>query len=136
MAAKQQKGDAPKPAGIAQSQEKRSRRPELISGGGPAGSADNLDNLIHERTRLAIISTLAVHERLSFSELKALLQMSDGNLSVQARKLEEAGYLHCDKHFAGRTPRTDYSLTTAGREALQRYVAHMEAIIQSVKRDT
>jgi DNA-binding HxlR family transcriptional regulator len=106
-------------------------RPALVNGSG----ADSLDNLIHERTRLAIISTLAVHDRMSFSELKAALQMSDGNLSVQARKLEDAGYLLCEKRFAGRTPRTEYSLTPVGREALQRYVAHMEAIIKTVKND-
>jgi len=99
-------------------------------------NADSLNNLIHERTRLAIVSTLAVHSSLSFSELKSLLQLSDGNLSVQTRKLEEAGYLSCMKRFSGRTPRTDYSLTATGKEALQRYVAHMEAIIKAVKFDS
>ena len=90
---------------------------------------DQLDNLIHERSRLALVSALAVHDSLSFSELKELLQMSDGNLSVQARKLEEAGYLQCNKQFIGRMPRTDYSLTARGRAALQRYISHMEALI-------
>jgi len=97
------------------------------------GKPAELDNLIHERARLALISALAVHESLSFSELKELLQMTDGNLSVQARKLEEAGYLNCDKRFVGRTPRTEYALTEVGRDALRRYVTHMEALIKAVK---
>ncbi|MEC8861076.1 MAG: transcriptional regulator [Pseudomonadota bacterium] len=98
-------------------------------------TAGQLDNLIHERSRLAIISTLAVHDRLSFSELKELLNLSDGNLSVQARKLEEAGYLSCHKQFVGRTPRTEFTLTDSGRAALQRYVSHMEALIKAMKQE-
>jgi DNA-binding MarR family transcriptional regulator len=94
---------------------------------------DSLDNLIHERARLALISALAAHNSLSFSELKELLQMTDGNLSVQARKLEEAGYISCEKSFVGRTPRTEFALTDSGRAALKRYVAHMEALIKSMK---
>jgi len=99
----------------------------------PAATAESLDNLIHERTRLSLISALAAHPSLSFSELKGLLQMSDGNLSVQARKLEEAGYINCEKRFVGRTPRTEFALTNNGRAALQRYVAHMEALIKTMK---
>lgn len=99
----------------------------------PGPTAEGLDNLIHERTRLSLISALAAHNSLSFTELKDMLQMSDGNLSVQARKLEEAGYLSCQKRFVGRTPRTEYALTDSGRVALQRYVAHMEALIKTMK---
>jgi DNA-binding HxlR family transcriptional regulator len=96
-------------------------------------SAVDLDRLIHERVRLGIVSALAVNESLTFNELKAFLETSDGNLSVHARRLEEAGYLTCDKSFDGRVPRTEYSLTPAGREALQRYLEHMEALIKRVR---
>ena len=92
-----------------------------------------LDRLIHERLRLGIISALAVNDRLTFNELKRLLRTTDGNLSVHARKLEEAGYITCDKSFNGRVPRTEYSLTAAGRRALEKYLAHMEAIIKAVR---
>lgn len=91
-----------------------------------------LDRLIHERVRLGIVSTLAVHERLSFNDLKALLDVTDGNLSTHARKLEDAGYLACLKEFDGRVPRTEYSLTSDGRAALERYLEHMEALIRAV----
>ncbi len=91
-----------------------------------------LDRVIHERVRLAIVSALAVHESLTFNELKALLETSDGNVSVHARKLEDAGYLACKKGFDGRIPRTEYRLTAAGRRALERYLAHMEALIKRV----
>src|SRR5205809_1836044 len=92
-----------------------------------------LDRLIHERLRLGIISALAVNDRLTFNELKRLLRTTDGNLSVHARKLEEAGYIECTKSFAGRMPRTEFSLTAAGRRALEKYLAHMEAIIKAVR---
>ncbi len=92
-----------------------------------------LDRLIHERLRLGIVSALAVNDRLTFTELKNLLQTTDGNLSVHARKLEEADYVACEKGFDGRTPRTEYRLTPAGRRALEKYVAHMEAIIRAAK---
>jgi len=92
-----------------------------------------LDRLIHERLRLGIISALAVNDRLTFNELKRLLRTTDGNLSVHARKLEEASYITCDKSFEGRVPRTEYSLTAAGRRALEKYLAHMEAIIKAVR---
>jgi DNA-binding HxlR family transcriptional regulator len=89
-----------------------------------------LDRLIHERMRLAIVSTLAVNDSLSFNELKHLLDTTDGNLSVHARKLEEADYIVCTKTFAGRVPRTEYRLSPAGRRALERYLDHMEALIR------
>jgi len=96
-------------------------------------TATNLDRLIHERTRLAIISALAVNTSLTFSELKELLAASDGNLSVHARKLEDAGYVSCTKSFAGRMPKTEYRLTSAGRRALEKYLNHMEALIQATR---
>jgi DNA-binding HxlR family transcriptional regulator len=92
-----------------------------------------LDRLIHERMRLGIVSALAVNESLSFNELKKLMATSDGNLSVHARKLEEAGYITCTKSFEGRIPRTDYALTPAGRTALERYLDHMEALIRATR---
>ena len=92
-----------------------------------------LDRLIHERVRLAIVSALAVNESLTFNELKHLLGTTDGNLSVHARKLEEAGYLRCDKSFEGRMPRTEFRLTRTGREALERYLSHMEGLIRSTR---
>ena len=92
-----------------------------------------LDRLIHERQRLGIVSALAVNESLSFNELKELMQTTDGNLSVHARKLEDAGYITCRKSFEGRMPRTDYTLTASGRRALERYLDHMEAIIKATR---
>jgi DNA-binding HxlR family transcriptional regulator len=93
----------------------------------------DLDRVIHERLRLGIISALAVNARLTFNDLKRLLQTTDGNLSVHARKLEDAQYIACDKMFEGRVPRTEYRLTAAGRRALEKYLAHMEAIIRAVR---
>ena len=101
---------------------------------GGASEALELDRIIHERMRLAIVSALAANTTLSFNELKQLLDTSDGNLSVHARKLEDAGYVRCSKSFEGRTPRSDYELTGSGRQALQRYLAHMEALIRATKR--
>lgn len=102
-----------------------------------AGSADEgapeLDRLIHERVRLGIVSALAVNTSLAFNELKSMLALTDGNLSVHARKLEEAGYVVCTKSFEGRTPRTEYQLTDEGRAALEAYLNHMEALIQAVR---
>ena len=92
-----------------------------------------LDRLIHERIRLGIVSALAVSESLTFNELKRLLQTSDGNLSVHARKLEAAQYVKCAKSFAGRVPKTEYRLTAAGRRALERYLDHMEALIRATR---
>jgi DNA-binding MarR family transcriptional regulator len=94
-----------------------------------------LNQLVHERVRLGIVSALAVNPTLTFKELKAQLQLSDGNLSVHARKLEEAGYVACTKSFEGRIPRTEYRLTAAGRKALEQYIAHMEALIQAVREE-
>lgn len=96
-------------------------------------AAQRLDRLIHERMRLGIVSALAVNESLTFNELKALLKTTDGNLSVHARKLEDAGYVDCAKSFDGRTPKTDYRLTAAGRRALEKYLAHMEALIKATR---
>jgi DNA-binding HxlR family transcriptional regulator len=92
-----------------------------------------IDRLIHERMRLGIVSALAVNESLSFNELKELMRTTDGNLSVHARKLEEAEYITCTKFFEGRTPKTEYRLTAAGRSALNRYLNHMEALIQTMR---
>jgi DNA-binding transcriptional ArsR family regulator len=104
-----------------------------IKGGGAVHGPLELDRLIHERLRLAMVSALAVNESLTFNELKRLLETTDGNLSVHARKLEEAGYVHCTKSFEGRVPRTEYRLSPAGRRALERYLAHMEALIRSTR---
>ena len=98
-----------------------------------ARSSGDLDQLIHERTRLGLVSALASHKSMSFTELKTLLQISDGNLSTHARKLEEAGYIECSKGFDGRVPRTEYRLGSSGRKALNKYVAHMEALIAAMK---
>jgi DNA-binding MarR family transcriptional regulator len=95
---------------------------------------ENFDRVIHERTRLAIVSALAVNERLTFNEMKEILQTSDGNISVHARKLEDANYINTKKSFEGRLPRTEYSLTAAGRRALDRYLGHMEALIKATRR--
>jgi len=99
---------------------------------GNASTPMALDRIIHERVRLALVSALAVHEKLTFSELKSLLETSDGNVSVHARKLEDAGYISCKKGYDGRIPRTEYRLTAAGRRALERYLAHMEELIRRV----
>ncbi|HYO81082.1 MAG TPA: transcriptional regulator [Bryobacteraceae bacterium] len=95
---------------------------------------DQPDQLIHERMRLGIISALAVNEKLSFVELKKLLNSTDGNVSIHARKLEDAGYVSCNKTFEDRVPRTEYRLTVAGRKALDKYLAHMEALIHATRR--
>jgi len=95
--------------------------------------ATTLDRVIHERMRLAIVSALAVNDTLSFNDLKRLLQTTDGNLSVHARKLEDAHYIACEKSFQGRMPKTEFKLTAAGRKAFEKYIAHMEALIRNVK---
>lgn len=100
---------------------------------GREASLPELDRLIHERIRLGIVSALAANQSLNFNDLKALLKTSDGNLSVHARKLEEAGYITCTKSFRGRLPNTDYRLTAAGRRALERYLDHMEALIRAAR---
>ncbi len=113
--------------------ESPSRRLRGEPGGTTDGSPADLDRLIHERMRLGIVSALAVNERLTFNELKSMLGATDGNLSVHARKLEDAGYVECSKGFDGRTPRTEYALTPLGRRALTRYLDHMEALIDAVR---
>jgi DNA-binding HxlR family transcriptional regulator len=95
--------------------------------------ADVLDRLIHERLRLGIVSALAVNDTMSFSDLKKLMKTTDGNLSVHARKLEEADYIACTKSFEGRMPKTEYRLTATGRRALERYLDHMEALIRATR---
>ena len=97
-------------------------------------SMHEIDRLIHERLRLGIISALAVNDSLTFNELKQMVRTTDGNLSVHARKLEDAGYVSCAKTFEGRTPKTEFSLTSAGRKALERYLGHMEAVIGHMRR--
>jgi DNA-binding transcriptional ArsR family regulator len=96
--------------------------------------ARDLDRLVHDRTRLAIVSALAASETLTFTELKGITDTTDGNLSVHSRKLEDAGYISCTKGFDGRMPRTEFALTAAGRRALQKYLDHMEAIIAHARR--
>lgn len=93
----------------------------------------DLDRLIHEKTRLAIVSALAVNPSVTFNEMKAILKTTDGNVSVHTRKLEDAGYLACRKSFEGRIPKTEYSLTASGRRALEKYLSHMEAVIKATR---
>ena len=109
------------------------KKTRMIAPAAPC-KAVTLDRVIHERLRLGIVSALSVNEKLTFSELKGLLETSDGNLSVHARKLEDAGYVECAKSFKNRVPRTEYRLTAEGRAALERYLNHMEAIISSTRR--
>ena len=116
------------PEGLREQQQPRRNKPT----DGPAAAAE-LDRLIHERVRLAIVSALAVNESLTFNDLKQLLNTTDGNLSVHARKLEEAQYVVCNKYFDGRTPKTEYRLTAAGRRALERYLGHMESVIRAAR---
>jgi DNA-binding HxlR family transcriptional regulator len=118
--AKQTRQDASTPAARAQSANQKSAAP-------------NLDRVIHERLRLGIISALAANESLTFNDLKKLMQTTDGNLSVHARKLEEAGYISCSKFFEGRLPKTEYKLTATGRSALENYISHMESLIKQMR---
>jgi DNA-binding HxlR family transcriptional regulator len=112
---------------------KERRVPEVASVPSSPAGAQKLDRLVHERLRLGILSALSVNEALAFNELKKLLDTTDGNLSVHARKLEEAGYISCSKSFEGRMPKTEYRITTMGRRALERYLDHMEALIQVMR---
>jgi DNA-binding HxlR family transcriptional regulator len=107
--------------------------PRVAARPAPRGRAADLDRLVHDRTRLTIVSALAVNRALSFTELKAVTETTDGNLSVHARKLEDAGYVTCTKGYEGRLPRTEFSLTDAGRRALHKYLDHMEAIIRHAR---
>jgi DNA-binding HxlR family transcriptional regulator len=111
----------------------REEAPAPVRSSNPQPVSENLDRLIHERIRLGIVSALAVNRSLTFNELKALLKTTDGNLSVHARKLEEASYIVCTKSFDGRLPKTEYRLTAAGRRALERYLDHMEALIRATR---
>ena len=129
---------------MARSQTNRSRRAEsrqkpeetLSSGARETreASVPDLDRVIHERMRLAIVSALAANATLTFRELRSLLQATDGNLSVHARKLEEAGYVACEKSFEGRVPRTEYRLTAEGRRAFEKYIDHLEALVRAARR--
>jgi DNA-binding HxlR family transcriptional regulator len=106
---------------------------EVMPGAAIEGALPDLDRLIHERIRLGIVSALAVNDAVTFNDLKALLDTTDGNLSVHARKLEEAQYVVCAKSFEGRMPKTEYRLTAVGRRALDRYLNHMEALIRATR---
>jgi DNA-binding MarR family transcriptional regulator len=112
---------------------RRERKLQPSPVGEAVAGAPKLDRLIHERLRLGILSALSVNESLTFNELKKMLDTTDGNLSVHARKLEEAGYIGCTKSFEGRMPRTDYRLAAAGKRALERYLDHMEALIRAMR---
>ena len=111
---------------------KRKSGPKALPASDEAAVPD-FDRLIHERLRLAMVSALAVHASMSFNDLKKQLRATDGNLSVHARKLEEAGYVACAKSFEGRVPKTEYTLTEVGRQALARYLDHMEALIRTMR---
>ena len=126
-----------KPVGIRESgfgiRVRDSVKPKAVAAPPKNRTPLELDRLIHERLRLGIVSALAANDRLSFNDLKRLLRTTDGNLSVHARKLEEAQYIACEKSFDGRMPRTEYRLTQAGRRAFEKYLAHMESIIKAVR---
>ena len=110
------------------------RGPQDLRAGKPKTAApETLDRLIHERLRLGIVSALAANESLTFNDLKNLMHITDGNLSVHARKLEDAGYISCNKFFDGRVPKTEYKLTAAGRRALEGYLNHMETLIKKMR---
>ena len=111
------------------------QRLESLSGYMSDAVARDFDRLVYERVRLGIMSALAVNSSLSFTDLRHFLKTSDGNLSVHARKLEDAGYISCEKTFAGRVPRTEYELTGKGRQALEKYLDHMEALIQATRHE-
>ncbi len=115
-------------------EDKRSRLREAIQGPERRSGSEPMERIIHERIRLAIVSALAVNDALTFKELKQLIGTSDGNLSVHARKLEEAEYIQCTKSFQGRMPKTEYRITPRGRKALEHYLSHMEALIKAVRK--
>lgn len=109
------------------------RTPKAAAGSANKKAPANLDRLIHERVRLALVSALAANSKMNFNDLKALLKISDGNLSAHARKLEEAGYISCIKGYDGRIPRTEYKLLPKGKDALKNYISHMEALITAMR---
>lgn len=122
-----------KQAATARALSSKTARLKVIRGRASEGGLPLLDRLIHERIRLGILSALAVNDSLRFNDLKELLKTTDGNLSVHARKLEEAGYIACTKSFEGRLPKTEFRLTVAGRRALERYLNHLEALIRAAR---
>ena len=124
---------APDPRGGARKRDDEKEPLRGVRGKATEATPGTLDRLIHERMRLGIVSALAANESLTFNELKGLLQTTDGNLSVHARKLEEAGYIGCMKSFEGRVPKTEYTITPSGRRALERYLDHMEALIRATR---
>jgi DNA-binding MarR family transcriptional regulator len=126
-------GAVPKDGAAPRSEAKPARALRTVRGRASEESPLGLDRLIHERLRLGIVSALAVNNSLSFNDLKSLMKTTDGNLSVHARKLEEAHYVTCQKSFEGRVPKTSYSLTPLGRRALERYLDHMEALIRAAR---
>ncbi len=130
-------GAAKRTSSRAASAQPQGRPLASVRGDAPRATAEEgalaLDRLIHERMRLGIVSALAVNESLTFNDLKRLMQTTDGNLSVHARKLEDAGYVVCTKSFEGRVPRTEYRLAAPGRRALERYLDHMEALIRATR---
>jgi DNA-binding MarR family transcriptional regulator len=117
---------------VAKSSTASTTPPAVVSAA--AKETASLDRLIHERLRLGIVSALAANDSLTFPELKKLLDATDGNVSIHARKLEEAGYITCTKSFAGRKPQTEYALTQSGRDALTKYLNHMEALIRAMRK--
>ena len=125
--------DAPRAAGGGRTRAQQQEPAPKAQGRAAEMTPAELDRVIHERMRLAIVSALAVNESLTFNDLKGLLNTTDGNLSVHARKLEEAAYVTCNKYFDGRTPKTEYRLTAAGRRALERYLNHMETLIRATR---
>jgi DNA-binding HxlR family transcriptional regulator len=110
-------------------------KPAVVTARARDTDGAEIDRLIYGRVRLGIMSALAVNEPLTFNDLKALFEVTDGNLSAHARKLEDAGYVSCRKSFEGRRPKSEYRLTSAGRKALNRYLAHMEAVIKATRRE-
>ena len=126
-------GAVPRDGGSPRGEAKSPRALRTVRGRASDESPLSLDRLIHERLRLGIVSALAVNDSLSFNDLKGLMKTTDGNLSVHARKLEEAHYVTCNKSFEGRVPKTSYTLTPLGRRALERYLDHMEALIRAAR---
>lgn len=130
------KGNLALAKNIEADEEEMTQKPHIVKVEKAAETVSNeLDKVIHERMRLGIISALAANTKLSFSDLKNLLNTTDGNISVHARKLEDAGYLTCEKSFKGRVPLTEYKITKAGKDALEKYLNHMEALINSMRQN-
>ena len=126
-------GEAKRKVAHAESNAPTRRKLEVSTGLGAAAGAPALDRLVHDRVRLGMLSALAVSERLGFTELRSVLETTDGNLSAHARKLEEAGYITVEKTFLDRVPHTEFALTASGRAALERYLDHMESLVRAVR---